>query len=212
MRYAHIFVALMLFSAATWAATEEQEAALREIEAFSSMQAKSDPHYRAVESVLLEEINAIVKSSAPREWITIIRRRYVALSEAAHAREEDKLRQEELQLGRGFVGAPAEREAAWKARAQELEDLLKAGKLGPREHALRAVAVARLYLPEDQELRSYSRGVEPRCRLPLHTKWVRSPALNTRNVGTRRRLIFWSGKRPMTAPGSNCAPLGKPSY
>jgi hypothetical protein len=45
------------------------EQSLKQIEAFTTMQARTDPHYLAVEDALLGEVDEIVTKSPPREWL-----------------------------------------------------------------------------------------------------------------------------------------------
>jgi hypothetical protein len=178
----------------------DAERALRDIDTFTSMQARTDPHYAAVEEIMLTEVDAILRARPPREWAQAIRGRYVALSEAAHASEAEKIRQDELQSASGFAGPEAEREAAWRARTSELENLLKGGRLGPREHALRAVEIAKLYLPEDRGLLAWRRAKVPIAtayemgaisRAEYEERWQRTTAyfLDRQAANDRQRTM-----------------------
>lgn len=166
---------LVALSTQAFAQTPETDLALREIDVFSRAQQRTDPHYRAVEDVLLKEIDAIIKSSAPADWMPSIRRRYFALSEAAHAKESDAIRAAELaaavRLGSGAAG--------WNARTAQLEDALKAGALGPRQHALHALEAARIYYPGDDFFISWRAA-----KVPIATEY--ELGLITRSVYEER--------------------------
>jgi len=141
-----VLIALALFAAGgAWAQDPkaDNERALKGIEAFTNMQMKTDPHYGAVEDALLKELDAILAANPSREWLTIIRRRYTALSDAAHANEQDAIRADEIRA----AAALGTGDAGWSARSAQLEGQLKAGTLGPRLHAIRMWQAAKVYHP-----------------------------------------------------------------
>lgn len=135
------------------------EQSLKQIEAFTNLQARTDPHYLAVEDALLTEVDEIVTKSPPREWLPKIRERYTALSEAEHAKERDRVRADELAAAR----APG---ASWESRYAELEALAKAGKLGARQHALHALEAALALAPDAPDLIAWRQ-----VKLPLATSY-----------------------------------------
>ena len=145
MRALLLALAVVAFStpAASQDAKADADRALRGIDSFTSLQAKSDPHFAVVEDALLKEIDDLLKTTAPNQWLATIRQRYFALSEAEHQKERDTIRAGEAaalaRLGGGDRG--------WAARSAELEAELKAGKLGPRLHAMRLREAALLYHP-----------------------------------------------------------------
>lgn len=135
-------------------ASPEATQALHDIEAFTVMQSKTDPHYLAVEEVLLTEVDGIIEKAPARQWLPQIRSRYTALSEAFHAKERDAVRDEEARLAR----APG---ASWNARYAQLEAQAKEGAISPRQHALHALEAARALAPEDAELISWRQAKVP---------------------------------------------------
>lgn len=138
------FLALMVAWGA-WAQDPKAdgERALKGIESFTAMQSRTDPHYSAVETALLKEVDALLAANPPGEWLPIIRRRYVALSESAHVREREAIEAEEMRIA-GTLGTG---DAGWAARSAQLEEQLKSGTLGPRLHALRMWQAAKVYHP-----------------------------------------------------------------
>jgi hypothetical protein len=134
------------------AATPEQEAALREIERFTAQQERSDPHYRTVEDEMLKGVDAMVKSTPPREWLPTIRRTYFALSERAHIEERARIRADEVAATGGVIAPAPGAIDAYVNRLNALEQQLAGGKLGPREHALHALEAARAVYPQDAHL------------------------------------------------------------
>jgi hypothetical protein len=140
--YALLLVPLIAVAQATDAERKRAtDRALHGIATFSNAQEKKDPHYRTVEKGLLKELDDILASNPPDDWVRVIRVRYVALSEAAHASERDAITADERRVF-GLLG-PGDH--GWAVRSAQLEDRLKSGELGPREHALRMAEAAKLY-------------------------------------------------------------------
>lgn len=135
----------------------EADRALRGIEAFTSMQARTDPHYRAVEDLLLLEVDDIIKAMPAADWLAAIRRRYVALSDAEHAKERDAIRQSEVDAARHLQYG----DAGWKARTAQLDDLTKSGELGPRIYAIRTAEAAKLYFPDGHDFLAWRQAKIP---------------------------------------------------
>jgi hypothetical protein len=140
-----IIAAMLIFTFATAVGAQASKAdtdrALREIDAFTTMQARTDPHYSAVEDILLAEVDGILKTTPPREWAASIRRRYVSLSEGVHAKERAAVQASEVEIARTLGTG----DAGWSARLTQLDEGVKTGTLGPRLHALRALEAAKLY-------------------------------------------------------------------
>jgi hypothetical protein len=130
----------------------EQEAAVRQIEAFSNGQAKSDPHYPAVEAELLGRIDEMVKTQPPAAWAATVRRWYFSLSERAHSEERARIRSVERAAAGGIVAPSPAAPDKLVDRLQALEKDLLGGKLSPREHALHAFEAARAIFPSDTHL------------------------------------------------------------
>lgn len=137
---------LVLFAVTVGAATPEQEAALKEIERFTAQQQRSDPHYAVVEDELLKEVDAMVKTQPPARWAPSVKRWYFTASERAHAKEQAAVRAEEAAA---VAAGPSDRPAAWMARVNALDGAMQAGKLAPREHALRMLEAAKIIYPDD---------------------------------------------------------------
>lgn len=142
---------LSLLFAATIAAagTPEQDRALREIEAFTTAQQKSDPLYPAVEAELMKGIDDMLKSRPATEWAPTIKRWYFTESERAHAQERAAAREQE---SAAIAAGPRDQLGAWMARMAALDGAMDAGKLTPREHAVRMLEAARIVYPGDSLL------------------------------------------------------------
>lgn len=85
----------------------------------------------------------MLRTNPAREWLTVIRRRYVALSEAEHAKETAMIRASEARA----AGALAAGDQGWQARSAQLEHQLTVGTLGPRLHAIHMREAAQFYHP-----------------------------------------------------------------
>ncbi len=139
-------LAITLWTPLAFAQGQDSQRALREIEQFTALQMRTDPHYGTVETVLLKELDPVLASKPATEWATWLRRRYVSLSEAEHAKERDAIRASETDAAQNLGSG----EHGWKARLGQLDDEVKAAKLGPRLHALHALEAARIYFPGDE--------------------------------------------------------------
>ena len=194
-------VALLLFlpSSPAPAATPEQETALREMESFTAVQQRSDPHYRVVEAEILKRIDGMVETQPPAEWMPTIRRWYFSLSERAHAEERAKIREVERAAASG-ISAPAPAATdKYIDRLEALEKDLADGRLSPREHALHALEAARTIFPSDTHLialreskvalaTDYELGNMTRGQ--YDERWVRARAAYQQSVGAREQAIL----------------------
>lgn len=198
MRNAYIFTALMLISGSAPAATEAQEAALREIEAFSATHAKSDPHYLAVEDELLKKVDDIIKNQPVREWAPTIKRLYFGLSARAHAEERARIRQTEQTIAAAYPSSPDARVGAFESRLDMLEKELMTGKIGPRLQALHALEAAMALFPADELFIAWRQAKVPLASayeigaitLPeFEERWARASATYRQNAGAREQAI-----------------------
>jgi len=158
MKTALTFVALLTAFCA-WAQDPKAdgERAMKGIESFTTMQMRTDPHYGVVEGELLKELDALLNANPPREWLGLVRQRYVALSEAAHVKEQDAIRAEESRIATSLGYG----DAGWLARSSQLEEQLKTGKLGPRLHAMRMWQAAKVYHPSNDLLAQWRAAKVP---------------------------------------------------
>lgn len=153
----NLLAALFLFLPAVafaQAPNPAEERALREIDAWSMQQARSDPLHSKIEAEVLTKVDAIVAGSAPAEWLPAIKRQYLAASERLHREERERIRAIEVRarpLGPTNL-APEILSAQLQARFGALTSMLEAGTLGPREHAIHAAEAAALYYPNDAAL------------------------------------------------------------
>lgn len=146
----HRFVLALLFTTAAFAGTPEQDAALREIEAFTAAQQRTDPLYLTVETELLGRMNGLIKNQPPAQWAPTIKRWYFSESERAHAAERNQIRAAEAAaIGKSTSTTASDR---YIDRLEALEKDLHVGKLSPREHALHALEAARYTFPDDAHL------------------------------------------------------------
>ena len=217
MRAALVVLALALapISAGAQDNKADAERALREIEAFTTMQARTDPHYTAVEEIMLVEIDAILKATPPREWAQVIRRRYVALSEAAHAKERARIRDVEREAAGGVVAPSSAAADRLVDRMDALEKDLHAGKIGPRRHALHALEAARAIFPADTHLitlretkvslaTDYELGNLTRGQ--YDDRWARARAIYQQSADAREREILDEMRAEQAAIGRRAGP------
>lgn len=148
----HLAISLILACGIAAAATPEQEAALREIEAFSLAQQRTDPLYPVVEGELLKRIDGMISSQPAASWAPSIKQAYFGLSEKAHAEERAKIRGAERAAIGGVVAPSPKAADAYIDRLEALEKDLVAGKLSPRVHALHALEAAQAIFPADAHL------------------------------------------------------------
>jgi len=208
-------LALLLFTLPAIAATPGQEAALKEIDAFTTAQARSDPHYAKVEAELMDRVDEMVKTQPPAEWAPTVKRWYFSLSERAHAEERARIRDAEGTAAGGIVApSPA---AAGKLidRMEALERDLLAGKLGPRQHALHVLEAARAIFPEDRHLitlREVKVGLATDYELGNITRgqyderWARARAAYQQNADARERAILEDMRAEQAAVGRRSGP------
>lgn len=152
-----VLVALSIEPLNAQSLSPSAEVALREIDRWTMMQARSDPHFLEAEKAALQKVGEIVESTPPERWLPVIRRTYLAASEAAHRKERDAISVVE---NVAFVRprSTASSDEIWglyEARLRELAQQLESGRIGPRQQALHAVEAARLYYPGDQSFLSY---------------------------------------------------------
>ncbi len=201
MRVIAFLLTLMMVSitAAAQGPTPEQEAALREIDAFATAQRKSDPHYLAIEDELLKRVDEMIKSQPPAQWAPTLKRWYFSLSERAHAEERVKIRDVE-QIAASGISAPSPAAPdRYIDRMEALEKDLLAGKLSPRLHALHALEAARAIFPADAHLialreskvalaTDYELGNITRTQ--YDERWARARAAWQQNADAREHAVL----------------------
>lgn len=142
--------------------------ALRELETFTTLQARTDPHFDKAETELLPSITTIVRTNPPEEWLPIVRRLYFGISERLHRVERELVAAEErdawVRLPHNTPG-----DVVWKyyeQRLTEISKVMETGRWGPRAQALHALEAAKLYYPDDQPFLAYRQA-----RVPLATAY-----------------------------------------
>lgn len=200
----------VLFAGAAFAATPEQEAALKQIDAFATAQSKTDPLYRRIETQLLERVDEIIAKQPPAAWADTIRRAYFGIAEKAHSDERAEIRQIE-QLATVGTGSPTDR---YIDRLEALERDLMAGKLSPREHALHALEAARAVYPSDAHLIALREAKVPLAtdyelgrisRVEYDAGWERAKAAYQQRAGDRERAMV---EDPRGSQGALQRPAG----
>ena len=164
MRVIALLLALILPVVATAQGSKaDAERALREIEAFTTTQARTDPHYGQVEAELLLRIDVILAASPPVEWMRTIRMNYFGISERLHREEREAVSVIERQA---FERPPSDA-VTWdyfERRLKTIGAMLEAGRIGPRGQALHALEAAKLYFPDDAPFLAYRQA-----RVPIAT-------------------------------------------
>lgn len=150
------------------AAPMTEDLALRQIDAFTAMQASTDPHFTKAEAEVREKVGAIVDKAPPAEWLGWVRRQYFAASERLHREEREQVAAEEREaLVRLPPNTPGD--VVWthfERRMAQISKVMETGRWGPRAQALHTLEAARLYMPEDQSFLLYRQA-----RVPLATAY-----------------------------------------
>jgi len=192
-------------------ATPDQQAALREITAFTNYQAKTDPHYPEIEAELMKRLDKLLQTKPATEWAPTLKRWYFGLSEKANADEHARIRAEEISATMGD-SAPAQRyddrmEALWKD--------LEAGKIGPREHALHALEAAMILFPQDTLLISlretkvslatdYELGNITRTQ--YDAAWAKARVSYVQNADSRQQALLGEMRAEQAAAARQAGP------
>jgi hypothetical protein len=183
-----ILLIVLLLPAIAIAQSPAEERALREVDEFTTLQARSDPHFKRAEAELLPRIDALVAANPAGEWLPVIRRQYLAISERLHREERERIARDEQRAAAAAGGL--------QQRFTQLTAELESGKIGPREHALRAVESAGIYFPNDQALIAWRRAKVPIAtdyelgritRTEYDERWARASASYEQAVGAREQ-------------------------
>jgi len=196
---AFLLVTTLAGAAAAQDPKADGERAMREIEAFTNQQARTDPHYRSVEDELLKRVDEMFNTQPVSTWAATIRRWYFAASERAHSQERDRIRQIERAAAAGIAAPSPAAPNKYIDRMEALEKDLLAGKLSPREHALHALEAARAIFPADAHLIALREAKVALAtdfelgnitRAQYDERWSRARNLYQQNAEARERAIL----------------------
>jgi hypothetical protein len=180
------------------------EQSLKQIEAFTNMQAKNRPALSGRRGrLLIAEVDGIVKVAACANGCRRSGSATPLYRRPSTRRSATRCTPMSWPMRARAPGA------SWESRYAELEAQAKAGKLGARAHALHALEAAMALAPNDAELIAWRRAKVPLATAYEMGNLISRPEYEERWAKTTAYFLDRQRKRPI-APGPKRQPPWPP--